>query len=503
MSLPALLQSRALSLSRSGAPWFLQSRALSPLRTRAFWVLCLCAALATPSAFAQTAPAVDASPSRVSSTGADDSSSSLDRLASLVEASDERQSERVSLRLEEALEIALSQAPTIALQEASIRIAEAQLDSTNRTYRPNISASAGIELSTGSGYVAGSTQLGGGQTRTTATSLNASLSAEQLIYDFGSHASRRRAARARVAAATASSEQTLQDIRTAVISQYLRAGAAHEQLQVARQIQQTEAKRAEQIEAYVEVGLRPSIDRATARANVASSTARFIDAETAYDLAVFELLDAMGVTDDVPLAIFWTQLDTNELEALDTEELRQLAQTQRGEFRQLAQTITAAEEGLRATTRSARPTLRGMAGVSESFLVGKNGRWNAYIGARIGWNIYQGGQVRFQQREQEAELMRLGAEEQLIVQTVVQEIRRAQRNIQGAAASVETRRILVLNAEEQLNLAQGRYETGLGNIVELSDAQLALTQAKFDEIEANLALSLARANLISSVAGWD
>lgn len=211
----------------------------------------------------------------------------------------------------------------------------------------------------------------------------------------------------------------------------------------------------------------------------------------------------MGVTDDLPLDIHFTQLDTHELESLDTRELRQLAQSQRGELRQLAESMTAAEEGLRATSRSARPTLRGMAGVSESFLVGGQGRWNAYIGARIGWNIYQGGQIRFQQREQEAELMRLSAEEQVIVQSVVQEIRRAQRNIRGAQASVETRRILVLNAEEQLNLAQARYDTGLGNIVELSDAQLALTQAKFDEIEANLTLSLARANLIAAVAGWE
>lgn len=482
-----------------------------PFRRHAFWLVSLCATLASPDAFAQetatSARSTDTTPSALSTpdrtADAGDPASSLDRLASLVEASNERQSERVALRLEEALEIALSHSPTLALQEASVRMAEAQQESLKSTYRPNVSAAASVELSTGSGYVAGSTQLGGGQTRTTATSLNASLAADQLIYDFGTHASRRRAAQARVAATNASAEQTLQDIRTAVITQYLRAGAAHEQLQVARQIQQTEAKRAEQIEAYVEVGLRPSIDRATARANVASSTARFIDAETAYDLAVFELLDTMGVTDDLPLDIHFTQLDTHELESLDTRELRQLAQSQRGELRQLAESMTAAEEGLRATSRSARPTLRGMAGVSESFLVGGQGRWNAYIGARIGWNIYQGGQIRFQQREQEAELMRLSAEEQVIVQSVVQEIRRAQRNIRGAQASVETRRILVLNAEEQLNLAQARYDTGLGNIVELSDAQLALTQAKFDEIEANLTLSLARANLIAAVAGWE
>lgn len=468
--------------------------------SRSLLVSFLSAALSLTSAtlFAVESHAIDAA--GTSDTALD---SPLDRLNVLSDATHERLAQGIPLSLEEALEIALSQAPSLALQEASIRLAEAQVESTRSAYRPNINASASVELSTGSGYVAGSNQLGGSSGRTTATSLNASLSADQLIYDFGTHAARRRAAQARVSAATATSAQNQQDIRTAVITQYLRAGAAREQLEVALQTRTAESRRAEQIEAYVEVGLRPSIDRATARANVASATARFIDAETNYDLAVFELLTAMGVHEDQALRIVWTELDTRELEALDTSALQELAKAQRGEFRELAASIVAAEEGIRATSNSALPSLRAMAGVSESFLVGRNGRWNAYIGARLSWNIYQGGQIRFQRAEQEVELIRLAAEEQLIITNMVQEIRRAQRSIRGASASLETRSILVDNAREQLQLAQGRYDTGLGNIVELSDAQLALIEAQYAEIEASLALSLARADLIAAVAGWD
>lgn len=427
----------------------------------------------------------------------------MQRLQTLVDSRVERLESGWAISLEQALTIALSSSPTVALEEASREVAIRQVESTRSAYRPTISASAGVEVTTGSGYVAGSNQLGGSQTRTSATSLNASLSAEQLIYDFGRTAAQRRAAQARVAVRDAYLEQNFQDIRSEVIKSYLQAGAAREQMLVALETLSAEQQRAEQIRAYVEVGLRPTIDLATARANVASASARFIDAETAYDLATFDLLAMMGATDDTELHVQWTELETDALETLNLNELRDLAQGQRGELRALAESIVAAEEGIRATANDGLPTIRANAGISESYLVGQRGRWNAYIGARIGWTIYQGGRVRFQRAEQEAELTRLSAEEHQIVTAIVQQIRRAQRSIQGAQVALETRSILVENAQEQLSLAQGRYETGMGNIVELSDAQLALTEARFAEIEASLNLSLSRADLISAIAGWE
>lgn len=456
-------------------------------------VLRTLAGLALSAAFALPALAADTEPS---------SDDTMARLEQLMESREARLMEGWQVTLAQALEVALSQAPNVMLEEAAVRVAETRVDSTRSAYRPTITLSAGIELSTGSGYVAGSTQLGGGSTRTTATSLNASLSADQLIYDFGRTAARRRAAQANVAYAQASQAQLQQDIRSEVMERYLRAGAAREQMLVALQTRDAERQRARQIEGYVEVGLRPSIDLATARANVASATARFVDAETSYDLATFDLLATMGVTEEHELHVVWTELDTQELESLDLQELQRMAESQRGEFRQLAASITAAEEGILATRNDMLPTLRAYGGVSESFLIGRTGRWNAYIGARLGWTLYQGGQLQFQRREQEAELARLSAEEQLFINNAVQQIRRAQRSIRGAEVALATHQILVENATRQLELAQGRYETGMGNIVELSDAQLALTEAQFATIEAALALSLARVELVAAVAGW-
>src|SRR5699024_6865692 len=116
--------------------------------------------------------------------------------------------------------------------------------------------------------------------------------------------------------------------------------------------------------------------------------------------------------------------------------------------------------------------------------------WNAYIGARLSWDIYRSGRVQFQKRELEASRDRLALEERTLLIELVRTIHRAQREIRGAKALRDTRAIVVENAAKQLELAEGRYETGLGNIVELSDAQLAHTEAQLDEIDAALQLSL-------------
>lgn len=439
-------------------------------------------------------------PEHASSAADDDAA--MERLEDLRAETLRRLEYSLPLSLEEAIDIALSESPTIAIREAETRIAQTRADSTRSAYRPTLGISAGIELNTGSGYVAGSSQLSDTQGRTTATSLNASINASQLIYDFGSHRARRHSAAATIRSTLADQEQNLQDLRATVIQQYLRAGAARERLLVAQHAQRAETQRAEQIEAYVEVGQRPLIDRATARANVANATAQIIQAATDYDLAVYDLLATMGVEESRELNIVWVDLQTEELETLDTQALRSQGIAQRGEFKSLTADLQAAEANLKETQSQYLPTLNAVAGVNESLLIGRTGRWNAYIGARLNWDLYRGGQVQFQKRELEAQRDRIALEEKTLLVELIQTIQRAQRQIQGAKALLDTRQIALTHAAKQLELAEGRYQTGLGNIVELSDAQLVYTEAQFDQIDAALQLSLARTDLISAVAGW-
>jgi len=54
----------------------------------------------------------------------------------------------------------------------------------------------------------------------------------------------------------------------------------------------------------------------------------------------------------------------------------------------------------------------------------------------------------------------------------------------------------VVNAREQLRLAEGRYQAGVGNMIELGDAQVAMTTAAAQEVQAHFGLATARAQLL-------
>src|SRR5262249_36107935 len=101
--------------------------------------------------------------------------------------------------------------------------------------------------------------------------------------------------------------------------------------------------------------------------------------------------------------------------------------------------------------------------------------WNA--GVTLGWPLFQGGLTVARVREGEANLDAVRAQldaERLQVRVDVQEATLALR---AAKATVTASEEVVTNASERLRLAEGRYTQGVGSIIELGDAQLAMTQA--------------------------
>jgi outer membrane protein len=65
----------------------------------------------------------------------------------------------------------------------------------------------------------------------------------------------------------------------------------------------------------------------------------------------------------------------------------------------------------------------------------------------------------------------------------------------GLAAATDA----LANARERLRLAEGRYQTGVGSIIELGDAQLAATNAGGQRVRAEYDLATARAQLLEAL----
>ena len=92
-------------------------------------------------------------------------------------------------------------------------------------------------------------------------------------------------------------------------------------------------------------------------------------------------------------------------------------------------------------------------------------------------------------------LSALRAELDIVRQQVRVDVERAQLTIVAGKAAVSAAERAVANAKARLELAELRYRTGVGNGIELSDAQLAFTNAGFQKLQATLRLDTARAQL--------
>jgi len=83
--------------------------------------------------------------------------------------------------------------------------------------------------------------------------------------------------------------------------------------------------------------------------------------------------------------------------------------------------------------------------------------------------------------------------------TIWQQVEQAYVSVNEAEERIGAAQKAVESAQENFRLFQGRFDAGVGNIIELTDAQLALTQAQSTEAQALSDYRIAIANLERSL----
>ena len=80
--------------------------------------------------------------------------------------------------------------------------------------------------------------------------------------------------------------------------------------------------------------------------------------------------------------------------------------------------------------------------------------------------------------EAKANLNIIRANEETLKQGVLLDIQQAYLNLQQAEEKINTAELNVKQAEENLEIANGRYTAGVGNPIEVTDAEVSLINAK-------------------------
>lgn len=405
------------------------------------------------------------------------------------------------LTLQEAVETALAQHPTLHIGQATIEAAQQRVKQQVAGYLPRGGYTyTYTRQQRASASATGGVQVGGTQQQRTSSQLfnfnSTNFNFSQLLFDFGRTLDSIRSASATVEANTADLETIRQTVIFNTKQAYYSALASQRLLQVAEETVAQNRKHLEDAQARFEVGVAPRFDVTQAQVQVSNALLSHVTARNNVALGRETLRTAMGVRGP----FLFTLVDNLTLGALTLQDeiLVSQAYANRPELRSIQAQQQATARQVSALQKQYLPSLTGNAQYNwtgREYPLQQGWLWGVTLTFPLFDDILTSAEVG----EAKANLRGLQAQEEDLRQQVVLEVRQSLLNAQQAEESVRVSEATVGQARENLTIAEGRYSAGVGNIIELTDAQVLLTSAQANYIQALATYKTAVAQLEKAV----
>jgi outer membrane protein len=377
------------------------------------------------------------------------------------------------LTLTQAEQLAVQNNPALTAAKYTAAAAEQVPAEYHAAYSPTISGSiTGVGADNGSRLAAG-----GLNNPVVYNRLGTGLTVSQLVTDFGRTGNLVAMAKLNAQAQNEAANTTRAQILLATGRAYFTVLKAKSLLQVAQQTVKARQAVADQVGALAESKMKSTLD--VSFANVNLSDARLMESQAQNDLkaADAELATAMGLPNEAGFDLSEESVPVQLPDRID--DLLRTAIANRPELRDLRLEESAAERFVRAEHALMYPSVGvvGTAGFAPAAYETIPGRYGA-VGVNLNIPIFNGG--LFKARKAEADLKAKATAQRItdLENHVARDVRVAYLNAITAYDRMGLTKQLLDNAQQALDLAQTRYDAGLGTIVELSQAQLNLTQAQ-------------------------
>jgi len=413
-------------------------------------------------------------------------------------------------------QIAKTQQPQALVARAQTNIAEGQAQSARAPLLPQVTATGQYTRETGNyvsrpGFVPQTNITVNNvpamvTTSSASTSLSTSfdvwnfgLNATQLIYDFGQTSEKYQAAKATVDAQRFNETTTRIQILLNVRRTYFNARAMKELVNVARETLDDQEKHLTQVQGMVDVGTQPPIALAQQKAAVANARVQLITAQNNYETSKAQLNQAAGIPGGTDYDVGNEEVVPVDDEDQPLETLVGKAFQGRPELAQLDKLRAAQEATLSSAKGTYGPAFSAAAGFTEAGLALDSLVPNWSAGLLLNWPLFQGGLTIGLVHQAEAGLQSIDAQKSLEELQVRLDVDSAMLAVRAAKATIGSAEDAQTSAREQLRLAEQRYATGVGNIIELNDAQVAYTSAAAQLVQARYGLASARAQLLAAL----
>lgn len=318
------------------------------------------------------------------------------------------------------------------------------------------------------------------------------LGFNQLIFDFGKTRTTANISKKTFEAAEDSMQGNINEIIYQVKNAYYNLLYAMQQVQVYEDTVANYEIHLKQAKAYYDIGTKAKIDVTTAAYNLDNAKLSLIQARNSIDMSYAQLNNAMGVPEFVDYEIK-EKLTTRKYDVIFDDAMK-TAYDQRPALLAAEKKMEASQLLIKASKVAFLPDVKGFGNYTRG---GKNpdSDYSYQIGAQM---TYQNvNLLLLKQQIDEAKLTYLKdkADFETQKQTVYLEVKQAYIQFKNAQESIPVAKSSMLQAKEQYDLASGRYKVGMGDAVELKDAENTYRNAQLSYYNTLTQYNICAANL--------
>ncbi len=402
------------------------------------------------------------------------------------------------LSLADCYRLAEQNQPDLSTAESQVQVAEAHLKERRSPYFPHLSFGASHNQQTYNyaglpGTAPGTAaKLFNGESWSNSPYYFTGLNFSQNIYDFGLTRGSVQRGKAELAQAQQNRDRIRQETLLNVRNGYFGVLAAQELVQVRQKTVQNQSKHLEQIQAFFQVGRVPKIDLTRQEVQLANAQLDLVQAQSDLTVAQAALATSMGLPVKNTFSLVDVLGSAQSLDSVDSY-LSQ-AQATRPDLRALREVVKTAEADIVVAHSNFKPKLN-----FTSFADFENLKfpliWNVGIGESLLQPILSGGYNRAYLYETEQAKNAAQSNLKSATQQIDREVFTDYASTTVSQQQIDLATKADAEARENLTFAEGRYSAGVGNIIELTDAELLAATAGAQLVTARYSYQLSYGRL--------
>jgi outer membrane protein TolC len=380
-----------------------------------------------------------------------------------------------SYSLNDCIDIALKKNPQLLASKQQVQKSYFQIGEARSGYFPEIDLSLGYQRSYQESRIGNeySKNYSGPIGNEYSKNYSGQLSLTQTIFDFGRTSKKVDIQKELLKATEWQDKDTILGIIYNVKDAYFNLLKAKKQRETAQEVMKQAQKHLDLAKGFYEVGLKPKIEVTKAEVELSNAKLSLITAEKTVRQALLNLKVAMGI---VEMPDFDIKDEDYGIRKLEEDQSIKIALEKNPQIQAVKFNKVAAEYSENLIKKEYLPTLTGTGKygyVGEDFPLDKG--WSLLF--QVNLPIFSGWSTTYRLKQAKADIAYYSFKEESLKQQIVSQIKSLFVQLKEASQRIDTLKLALKQAKENLDLAMGRYEVGVGSSIEVVDAIVLYEQA--------------------------